>query len=137
MKQKGTRMSNLKKTVPHPIQPLSQDETGQFRFQPNRIVQYLLDNGRIDMNFLATLDFSDNDREQFAQLIGYSLNGFSELSYVSDETYATAARMTAAKTPTEDQARILALQTMLEQAREGVKAAAVALFRIHSDDLHT
>jgi len=42
----------------HPIQPLEKDQH----------------------------DFSQEDREQFAQLIGYSLSGFGELSYVSDET---------------------------------------------------
>ncbi|HEY9661654.1 MAG TPA: hypothetical protein V6C65_24625, partial [Allocoleopsis sp.] len=30
---------------------------------------------------------------QFAQLIGYSLSGFGDLSYVSDETYAAASSM--------------------------------------------
>ncbi len=38
------------------------------------------------------MGFSDEDREQFAQLIGYSLNGFGELSYVSEETYEAAER---------------------------------------------
>jgi hypothetical protein len=42
------------------------------------------------MNKLALMKFSDEDREQFAQLIGYSLSGFSELSYVTDKTYKTA-----------------------------------------------
>jgi hypothetical protein len=43
------------------------------------------------MNRLALVPFSDEDRAQFAQLIGYSLNRYSELSYVSDELYARAA----------------------------------------------
>lgn len=60
------------------------------RFRANAIVRYLLDSGPFDMNHLATLPFSDADREQFAQLIGYSLGGFSELDYVSDEAYDQA-----------------------------------------------
>ena len=74
----------------HPIQPIQKDEHGTLRFKPNRIVQYLLDNGPFTMNDLACNDFSNDDRIQFAQLIGYSLDGFGELSYVDDESYSAA-----------------------------------------------
>lgn len=80
-------MSNEK----HPIQPLVKDENGKVRFKANKIVQFLLDNGGFDMNVLAMMDFTDNDREQFAQLIGYSVSGFGSLSYVGDETYDKVA----------------------------------------------
>jgi hypothetical protein len=36
------------------------------------------------------IPFSNGDREQFAQLIGYSVGGFGDLSYVSDEAYLVA-----------------------------------------------
>lgn len=78
--------------LPHPVQPLYKDEHGAQRFKKNAIIEYLLDNGGLDLNKLAVLPFSDEDREQFAQLIGYSLSGFGELSYVSDETFNRAAR---------------------------------------------
>ncbi len=42
------------------------------------------------MNDLAMLNFSNEDRIQFAQLIGYSHSGFGELSYVDDQTYEAA-----------------------------------------------
>ena len=43
------------------------------------------------MNHLARVPgFSDEDRAQFAQLIGYKLCGFAELSYVTDEKYNRA-----------------------------------------------
>ena len=74
----------------NPIQPLEKDSHGVLRFKENKIVRYLLDNGGITLNDLATMDFSQDDSEQFAQLIGYSLSGFGELSYVSDETYWAA-----------------------------------------------
>lgn len=77
---------------PWPTQPLTIDDNGRVRFRANRIVQFLLDNGPHDMNSLAMQDFSPEDREHFAQLIGYSLSGFSELSYVSDRTYAAAVK---------------------------------------------
>jgi len=50
----------------------------------------LLDAGPYDLNDICILEFSEEDEEQFAQLIGYSLCGFEELSYVSDETYGRA-----------------------------------------------
>lgn len=71
----------------HPMQPLIEDHEGIIRFKKNAIVRYLLDSGTADMNTLALMPFSDEDRMQFAQLIGYSVGGFAELSYVSDEVY--------------------------------------------------
>jgi len=66
----------------HPMQPVVLDESGVARFKGNAIVRHLLDSGAIDMNALALLDFSDGDRNQFSQLIGYSLGGWSNLTYV-------------------------------------------------------
>lgn len=63
----------------HPIQPVEKDESGIARFKSNSIVRHLLDNGPFDMNDLALIDFSREDREQFAQLIGYSLSGSGDL----------------------------------------------------------
>lgn len=81
----------MEKTEPrHPLQPLVTDDSGVVRFKSNAIVSKLLDDGPFDMNALARMDFTQADREQFAQLIGYSLSGFGELSYVRDETYNAA-----------------------------------------------
>jgi len=79
-------MHNLK----HPLQPLYVDERGTVRFKKNNIVDFLLSAGPYDLNKLAMMPFSEEDREQFAMLIGYSLSGFGELSYVSDETHERA-----------------------------------------------
>ena len=86
------------KAAEHPTQPLYYDENGTLRFKENRIVRFLLDAGPFDLNQLAIMDFSRDDREQFAQLIGYSLGGFGELSYVRSKTYNRAAE--SAPTPT-------------------------------------
>jgi hypothetical protein len=118
-----------------PMQPLSVDKHGTTRFKENSIVRHLLDHGGIDMNALAMLSFPVEDREQFAQLIGYSLSGFGELSYVRAETYATAYRMSEGE-ESEDKARIAALEEMLEEARKAIRDAVVAVFRNHPDDLH-
>lgn len=79
-----------------PMQPLVRDEHGTIRFQANAIVRYLLDEAtagrRCSMNDLARHQhlFSADDREQFAQLIGYSVSGYGDLSYVRDESYDAA-----------------------------------------------
>jgi hypothetical protein len=67
----------------HPIQPIIVAEDGLLRFKKNAIVRFLLDAGGYDLNALGRMSFSDDDREQFAQLIGYSVSGFGELSYAS------------------------------------------------------
>lgn len=81
--------------VKFPLQPVVIAEDGCIRFAENRIVTYLLDNGGIDLNKIASLAFTSNfsnaEQEQFAQLIGYSVSGFADLSYVSDEAYYAAA----------------------------------------------
>ena len=74
----------------HPIQPLYEDDDGILRFKHNTIVQYLLDHGGIDLNALARVPFSPEDREQFHQLIGYSLDGFADLSITRTGTVAAA-----------------------------------------------
>jgi len=68
----------------HPNQRIVTDELGTERFQVNAIVRFLLDAGKFDMNDLAAMRFDDVDRVQFAQLIGYPIGGFNELSYVHD-----------------------------------------------------
>ncbi len=82
----------------HPIQELYRDKNGTIRFKPNLIVRFLLDNGEFDMNSLAKIPFSDEDREQFAQLIGYSLGGLGELPYASHDTLFAATEI-AVKIP--------------------------------------
>lgn len=72
----------------HPMQPIIDG-----RFKENKIVSYCLDN-KTDMNRIAMKDFTDDDRMQFAQLIGYSLGGYSDLSYVTDESYYRAEKET-------------------------------------------
>jgi len=75
-----------------PMQLLALDLDGVLRFKANAIVRFLLDAGPFDMNQLALMNFEPEDREQFAQLIGYSLSGYGDLSYVSDGAYERAER---------------------------------------------
>jgi len=74
----------------HPMQRIYLDEQGVARFRENKIVRFLLDAGPFDMNQLALMSFSNKDREQFAQLIGYSVSGYGDLSYPSPKSVAKA-----------------------------------------------
>lgn len=75
----------------HPMQPIELDEYGVARFRPNAIVKWMVDTGRVDLNAIAMIvDFPDEDREQFAQLMGYSVSGFGDLSYASDQVVEEA-----------------------------------------------
>lgn len=123
-----------KKNMNHPIQPLEEDEFGVIRFKSNAIVRFLLDNGSFDMNTIALKNFSNEDREQFAQLIGYSLGGFGDLSYVSNETYETAHIMSVTK-KSESEARIEYLEGIIENIKDNMKNFVIDLFNIHPDDL--
>lgn len=117
----------------HPIQPLEKDKSGVLRFKANAIVQHLLDNGGIDMNKIAVLDFTADDRQQFAQLIGYSLSGYSELNYVDDDAYGTAEETT--RTKSADKARIKHLERELKAVRAALRKPMARLFGVHPDDL--
>lgn len=82
----------------HPMQPICLDESvgnesGVIRFQSNKIIRYLCDTGKIDLNALALIPFDDDDRMQLAQLLGYSISGFSDLDYASDEVVDEADRL--------------------------------------------
>lgn len=79
----------------HPMQPVVTDDHGVQRFKENRIVRFILDQGGVDLNQIGAMDFPQEDQEQFAQLIGYSLCGFEELSYVSDKEVKRAHGMVA------------------------------------------
>lgn len=83
----------------HPMQPVVMVD-GVARFKRNAIVAFLLDFATakgISMNELAVMPFSREDREQLAQLIGYSVSGFGDLSYSScdvvEKADAEAARL--------------------------------------------
>lgn len=63
-----------------PMQPIVM-VNGVARFKENVLVRYLLDHGGIDLNRLALVKCSREDRAQLAQLIGYSVSGYGDLSY--------------------------------------------------------
>lgn len=82
---------NMVTKLTHPMQPLVIDD-GVIRFKANKIVRALLDTGKLNMNDIANLDFPLEDRVQFVQLIGYSVSGAGDLSYMPDDVIAEADR---------------------------------------------
>ena len=76
-----------------PLQPIYRDGNGVVRFEANSLVRFLLDWATprgMGLNELALGPFPVEHREQFAQLIGYSVSGFGDLSYARPETVARA-----------------------------------------------
>lgn len=80
----------------HPIQHIAFDGKGVVRFVQNEIVRHLLDVSPHDLNKLACMDFCDEDREQLSMLTGYSVGGFNDLDFASDETCEAANEATTA-----------------------------------------
>ena len=70
----------------HPRQPIELDPVGVPRFKGNAIVERLSREGSISLNDIAMWDVPIADREQFWQLLGYSVSGYGDLSFVRPET---------------------------------------------------
>lgn len=92
----GSKMKKL-----HPTQDIILDSNNTPRFRKNAIVNSMLEMGKLagifNLNTLALQQYSDEDRMQLAQLIGYSISGYGDLSYVSDESYSEAEKMAEIK----------------------------------------
>lgn len=87
-------MAKPKPSPKHPMQPLVRDSEGVVRFKANAIVRFLLDtHPTMDLNQIAVRRFPREDREQFAQLIGYSVAGFGDLDYAATATIRAADRL--------------------------------------------
>jgi hypothetical protein len=118
----------------HPIQPLVKDAHGVVRFKANSIVDYLLSKGGIDMNMLAAQQFPAEDREQFAQLIGYSWSGANDLSYMSNDVLEAAR--TAYDEGTSPEATLANLRgEQLDALRKALRGPMAELFGVHPDNL--
>lgn len=66
----------------HPQQEIVIGPMGVIRFRENKIISYLQRSGKLNLNEIARMNFPREDRIQLAQLIGYSVSGFGDLSYV-------------------------------------------------------
>ncbi len=133
-------MSNLKLAdeVSHPTQPFVLSEQGTIRFKRNDIIDRLFERGIIDLNQIATWrDIKDEHHRQFAQLLGYSVSGYGDLSFVSSDPDALAVidLMLDEDITDERDAKIAYLEHELEQIRAMFREPAARLFKIHPSDL--
>jgi hypothetical protein len=123
----------------HPTQPLAADDGGIVRFKENQIVRKLLDRSReglkTDLNDIACMEFPQEDRQQFAQLIGYSLSGYGELSYVDDAAYHVASELAESAGKDEKDARIEFLESRLSDFKKAIREPIATLFDVHPSDL--
>ena len=86
----------LSKAQAYPMQPVAIDERGSIRFEENPIISHLareVSNLNEIAVWCAVNEVDGKYQEQLAQLIGYSVSGYGELSYVSDESFERAAAL--------------------------------------------
>ena len=80
----------------HPMQKTYIDESDRLRFVENKIINHLVTHC-MDLNTICqgVLDgqFPREDYEQLMGLVGYSLDGYQEISMVSDEAKDLAYEM--------------------------------------------
>lgn len=126
-------------TDKQPMQPIYTDEHGTVRFKMNAIVRDLLDHSSqhgFDLNTIACREYTREDRVQLAQLIGYSIGGFSDLSYVRDEEFEAASLLAEGGAVKDERDAIIQYQReLLAYLRESLQGPAARLFEIHPDDL--
>lgn len=90
----------------NPMQPIHQ-VAGVTRFKSNKLVEALLEHAGqhgLDLNRLRVLYYSpgyDEDWMQLAQLLGYSVDGFCGLPYVSDQDANVARTLETMHVKTE------------------------------------
>ena len=114
-----------------PMQPVEVDGSGTHGFRENKVVTYLLDKGGKNLNDLALVDFPKEDRDQFTQLIGYSVSG----APISPDLRNAALDQVKPDGGDTDRARIAYLEGELARIREAFRQPVADLFCIHSDDL--
>ena len=120
-------------TERNPIQPIIKVD-GWNHFKPNAIVKHLKDtHPNLDMNALMRMEFSADDRQHFAQLIGMGLTGYATLPYVDDDAW-NAVDAIASKGMSETQARIAALEEELSALRLALREPMARLFGVSPED---
>ncbi len=123
----------------HPIQPLVKDNDGILRFKENKIVRDLLAYATargFSLNEIARKDYTKEDRQQLAQLIGYSLCGYSELSsYVDTAAYAAAIAKASGSEKSDMEFERDHYRKELLVLQKALQKPMARLFERHPDDL--
>jgi len=78
----------MSEEVKMPVQPV--EIVGKtIKFRKNKIVRWLLDEGPFDMDVISMIPgVTDDEKTQFAQLIGYSVYGAAMLPYFDKKALA-------------------------------------------------
>ena len=74
----------------HPMQRIERDDRGVIRFRANKIISDLFARGDLDLNLIARSGYDAEDQMQLAQLLGYSVSGYGDLSYASHKSIRKA-----------------------------------------------
>ena len=123
--------------IKNPFQPIVFDAAGVERFKSNMIVSDLLafcSARGLDLNAIAARpEYTDEDRTQFSQLIGYSVSGFAELPHVTDEDWEAAQRQNAHES--SERSRADRMREMVEALRRDLRVPIARLYGKHTDDL--
>jgi hypothetical protein len=82
------------------MQPIEVAADGNIRFRQNAIVNWLWESGKVSLNEILAVasdrSMPIEDIEQFWQMLGYSVSGFGDLSFVRPETVEAADKIAAA-----------------------------------------
>ena len=130
-------MEDKRDKIKHPLQPVETDDRGTLRFKENKIVSRLLEIASkhgYSLNEIAVDDFSKEDRQQFAQLIGYSLCGYSDLSYSDPNTYEIVTEIYESGTD-ENLVKVKYYEEFIDDLKESLKNPISKLYDKHPEDL--
>ena len=66
------------------------DVNGVIRFKQNAVIRWLFEQGHLNLNRIPVDELPLEDVEEFWQMLGYSVSGYGELSFIRPETVAEA-----------------------------------------------
>jgi hypothetical protein len=127
----------------NPMQPVLKDSSNVIRFKQNEIVRQLLELSKshgFGLNEIGHGNFTLDDQMQFAQLIGYSVSGYGDLSYVDAVSCELADQlvkklMNGQSINSEQEIRLKILEEENQKLKAAIRFAAVEAFRICPEDL--
>jgi hypothetical protein len=78
-----------------PMQPIVVADDGVVRFQANKVIEWIVDSGKVSLDDVAMLKVPVGDKEQFWQMLGYSVSGYGGLLFVRRKTRLKASSKAA------------------------------------------
>ena len=94
-------MDTKRRSNDHPMQQIVIASDKIIRFRSNHIVRDLLEFAEkkgFGMNEIGQRGYTHADLRQFAQLVGYSVDGFCSLGYANRKTGDAACKIASKKT---------------------------------------